>query len=203
MLKVAQRSLTMITKYCFFDGGELEFDNTKSVRELIEYAFEVFDYYEPLGMNIVTIFQAHHSKSSEGWFTTDTSRSCAEEIENCDELCFAYYLPDVFYFAEGGWGHHMKTLGNHPLIDDPVSLHLRFDEFDNTVVINGKYSFEDIINYLQEGDYLPDNVKTLLVRAINPYKEPYLIPLSDESIKLNLRVFEKILPNSVNIIEII
>ena len=59
------------------------------------------------------------------------------------------------------------------------------------------------INYLQEGDYLPDNVKTLLVRAIDPYKESYLIPLSDKSVKLNLRVFEKTLPNSVNIIEII
>lgn len=192
----------MINKYTFSDGGTIEFDDTKSVKELIEYAFDIFGYYEPLGMQIVTIFQTQHSKSSEGWFTSDTSRSCAEEIENCEDLCFAYYLPNVFYFAEGGWGHHMRTLGNHPIIDDPVSLHIRFDDFNNTVVINGNYSFSDIINYLQMGDYLPRNVKSLCVRAINPYREPYFISLKDPIIKSDLIGFERTLPDSVTIIEI-
>ena len=49
-----------------------------------------FDYYEPAGMELVTIFQSHNSKTNVGWFTTDTSRSCEEEIEDTDWLCFAY-----------------------------------------------------------------------------------------------------------------
>lgn len=193
----------MIKKYSFFDGGDVEFEDTKSVKELIEYAFDTFNYYEPLGMDIVTIFQAHNSKSTEGWFTTDISRSCAEEIENRDELCFAYYLPNTFYFAEGGWGHHMRSLGNHPVIDNPVSLHLRFEGFNNTVVINGKYSFNDIIHYLQKGDYLPQNVKSLRINAINPQMPTYSIPLSDGVINVNLAEFEKKLPDSVTIIDIL
>lgn len=192
----------MITKDHFFDGGDLEFDDAKSVRELVEYAFEVFDYYEPLGMDIVTVFQAHHSQSTEGWFTTDTSRSCAEEIENCQELCFAYYMPNVFYFAEGGWGHHMKTLGNHPQIDNPVSLTLRFDDFKNTIVINGKYCFNDIVRYLQRGEYLPSRLSHIKIYAINPYQPPYNVLLSDPIMSENLIEFEKSLPNSVTIIEI-
>ena len=43
----------------------------------------------------------------------------------------------------------MLHLGNHPQIDNPVLLHLRFDDFDNSVVINGKYTFENIINFFE------------------------------------------------------
>lgn len=41
----------MNKEYCFFDGGRVEFDDRKSVRELIQYAFNKLDYYEPLGMD--------------------------------------------------------------------------------------------------------------------------------------------------------
>ena len=60
---------------------------------------------------------------------------------------------------------------NRSLIYDPVlPLHLCFNEIDNTIVINGAYCFADIINHLEE-DYLPNNERLLLVRAINSYKE--------------------------------
>ena len=49
----------MKQKFFFFDGGEIEFDDRRSVKELIEYAFESFGYYEPMGMEIVTLFQAN------------------------------------------------------------------------------------------------------------------------------------------------
>ena len=67
----------------------LFFDDTKSIKELIHYAFNEF---EP------------QSRTSTGWFTTDTSRLCVDEIEDAKILCFAYHMPNVFYFAEGGWG---------------------------------------------------------------------------------------------------
>ena len=140
--------------YRFFDGGTIEFDDRKSVKALIAAAFDAFDYYEPMGMEIVTLFQAHHPDTTSGWFTTDVARCCAEEIKNPNELCFAYHMPYVFYFAEGGWGHHMTDLGNRPPMDNAVALELLFDDFRNTVVINGAYTFSDIIAALKKAEYI-------------------------------------------------
>lgn len=192
----------MVKKYYFWGDGEILFDSTKTVRELISCAFEKFGYYEPMGKDIVTVFQAHHSADTTGWFTTDTSRTCEEEIENCEELFFAYHLPEVFYFAEGGWGHHMKSLGNHPAIHNPVALHIRAEEFDHTVVINGTYTFEAVVKYMQRGGYAPDDATRVVIRAINPYREPYSISLTDPIIKAPLTQFEAALPDSVTIITI-
>lgn len=183
----------MIKEYSFFDGGTIEFDDSKSVRELISFAFEVFGYYEPLGMEIVTIFQCHHSRTSTGWFTTDIDRSCFDEIENCNELCFAYHMPGVFYFAEGGWGHHMKELGNHPVISDPIDLNLRFEHFKNTVVINGNYHFSDIIQLLKKADYIPNNSKELIIHPIGASCDPYRISFTDKIMEVALTEFQSVL----------
>ncbi|MBQ7433253.1 MAG: hypothetical protein IJV50_07345 [Lachnospiraceae bacterium] len=183
----------MIKKYTFFDGGSLMFDDSKTVKELIQYAFEAFDYYEPAGMEIVTLFQCHHSQSNTGWFTIDTERTCSEEIENCDKLCFAYHLPGIFYFAEGGWGHHMIELGNHPDIQNPVAIKIRFDDFKNTVVINGKYCFDDIVRYLKNTNYISNGCSKLLVHLIGIPQGPYPIPFSDSIMRKPLSEFaEKI-----------
>ena len=176
----------MIKEYSFYDGAKknrLEFDDSKSVRELIEYAFEVFGYYEPLGMDIVTIFQ--HSRTTDGWFTTDTSLTCAQEIEYSDGLNFAYHVPGVFYFAEGGWGHHMPTLGNHPEIPNAVSIIISTEDLNDTIVINGDYSFEDIVKTLKETEYIDQNRDYLEVLVVGP-GEYYHIPLSDPIMKIPL-----------------
>ena len=185
-----------------FDGEEaLFFDDTKSVKELIRYAFNEFDYYEPAGMDVVTLFQPQ-SRTNTGWFTTDTSCLCVDEIEDAENLCFAYHMPNVFYFAEGGWGHHMLHLGNHPQIDNPVVLHLRFDDFNHSVVINGKYTFETIICFLKQTNYLSREACSLLIRAISPYQEPFLISFDSELMRLQLTEFEKKLPASTLLIDI-
>lgn len=191
----------MMRQFQFEGESPLLFDDSKTVKELIQYAFDEFDYYEPAGMEIVTLFQPQ-SRTHTGWFTTDTTRLCAEEIENEKNLCFAYHMPNVFYFAEGGWGHHMLHLGNHPQIDSPVLLHLRFEDFDHSVVINGKYTFEDIITFLKKYDELPENASALLIRAINPYQQPYSISFNSSLMRLPLTEFEKKLPDSVVIIDI-
>ena len=182
----------MIRRYTFFAEGQktMEFDDSKSIRELIKYAFSVFGYYEPAGMELVTLFQCHHSHSNEGWFTTDTTHICSEEIENCDELCFAYQMPGVFYFAEGGWGHHMTELGNHPTIPNPVALKIRFEDFDNTVVINGKYRFSDIIRFLTDTGYVAD-CHGVLVNPVGISDAPYFIPLDDNLLHLDLKAFSE------------
>lgn len=190
----------MLQKYTFFDGGEIEFENTRTVKELIEYAFEAFDYYEPLGMDKVTLFQAHHPDTDTGWFTTNVELTCAEEIKNPGELCFAYHMPGVFYFAEGGWGHHMPHLGNHPEIPNAVALEIRFEDFSHNIVINGDLCFNDILNTLQKTDYIPSKIKYIMVLHIGVIGENYSIDLSDRMLSLPLADFlEKIRDNSKKI----
>lgn len=169
----------MKREYSFFDGGKIVFDDEKSVRELIAFAFDTFGYYEPMGMGVVTLFQAHHPDTNTGWITTDTALPCRDEIKNPDELCFAYHMPGVFYFAEGGWGHHMPHLGNHPHIDNAVSLTLRFEDFDNTVVINGSYTFRDVLRTLQRTEYIDSDCSRIRVGLIGCPDGNYTIYFSD------------------------
>ena len=179
----------MKQNYTFFADGTVEFDDSRSVRELLAYAFEKFDYYEPFGMAAVTVFQAHHPDTNTGWFTTDTEACCADEIKNPAELCFAYHMPGVFYYAEGGWGHHMPHLGNHPEIPAAVSLHLRFEDFDHTVVLNGNYSFRRFLTMLQRIGYVPDEVSRILVQLIGCPKGNYFIPADDPLLDVSLTEF--------------
>lgn len=68
----------MIQEYSFFRENTLKFEDSKTVRELLEYAFEQYGYYEPFGMDTVSIYQANIPH-----FTLDTSRKCYEEIKDC------------------------------------------------------------------------------------------------------------------------
>ena len=48
----------MIQKYKFCNNEDfVYFDDEKTVKELLCYAFDSFGYYEPFGMEIVTLFQ--------------------------------------------------------------------------------------------------------------------------------------------------
>lgn len=194
----------MIQKYNFCNDDEfIFFDDEKTVKELLRHAFDSFGYYEPFGMESVTLFQAHHPKSNYGWFTTDVSKSCKEEIIGDKYwLCFAYYIPNVFYYAEGGWGHHMKELGNHPEIDNPVMLHIRFEEFDNTVVFNGNTSFFEVVDLFQSVGYIPCDANSLQINPINPRHPSYKLSITDELMQTSLTNFEKYLPDSVVVIDI-
>ena len=180
----------MIQKYTFCDGGTLEFDDSKSVKELIAYAFDTFGYYEPMGMDIVSLFQAHHPNTTTGWFTTDTTLRCADEIQDRDWLCFAYHLPNVFYFAEGGWGHHMRELGNRPPISNEVHLKIRFEDFSNTIVINGNYTFMDIVRVLKQNEYICVNCNAVKVLPVG-VEQSYSIPFSDPIMHMCLTEFVK------------
>lgn len=175
----------MIRSYTFFHGGSLEFEDSKTVRELIEYAYGQFRHTLLPAIEIATIHQSPDPRAETGWFTRDTNHTCAEEIVNPDHLYFACQLPDVFYFAEGGWGHHMTELGNHPIISDPVNLNLCFTGFDDNVIINGNYSFADIINYLKDSHYISECSK-LHVKPIGIPDWGYFIQLSDDIMQLKL-----------------
>ncbi len=156
----------MIQTYRFFGENPLEFEDSKTVRELIHYAFEKFDYYEPFGMDTVTIYQTGHAH-----FTLDTSRKCCEEIKNLDGLCFAYHIPNFLYYAEGGWGHHMSELPNHPVFNNPVSLKIKFDNFNHTVVFEGTHSFREVLNLLKRVGYIDEAIERIKIHVL-AYPKP-------------------------------
>lgn len=184
----------MNQEYYFYGVQSYEpvsFDDEGTVAELIQCAFHKYGYEEPLGMDIVTVFQCHHPADNEGWFTTDVTRKCRNEIVNRKELCFAYYLPGVFYFAEGGWGHHMISLGNHPVLENPVSVSLVLEEMrQNSVVINGRFTMRDVIRYLQSGGYISQNINRLFIRYIGSLND-LIIPWDDGRLDLKLTEFSE------------
>ena len=137
----------MIKEYYFSGDGAILFDDQKSVKALIRAAFETFEYYEPMGFDTVTVFQAHHPATDNGWFTNDTSKSCAEEIKCSDCLCFAYHIPGVLYYAEGGWG---RDIGNAPALDRKTYLHLRFEDFDHNVAFNGSLAVGEVLGLFKK-----------------------------------------------------
>lgn len=163
----------MIKTFHFLGESSLEFDDAKTVKELIQYAFEHFGYYEPFGMNTVTIYQSNYAH-----FTLDTSRKCREEIKDLNGLCFAYYIPGLLYYAEGGWGHHMLELPNHPEFSLPVSLKLKFDNFDHTVVFEGRRSFREVLKLLKRVGYIDESLKRIKIQVL-AYPKPNYVKYID------------------------
>ena len=195
ILNKNERGGIVIQIYRFGGEDPLEFDDAKTVKELIQYAFERFGYYEPLGMDIVTIFQVHHPDSNTGWFTIDVDKCCANEIINRNELCFAYYMPNVFYFAEGGWGHHMLELGNHPTIPNQIALKIELNGERNTIAINGNITCRSIINKLIDVGYIESSItKINILEIAYPQNSNFReILLSDAILDIPLTEFVKTL----------
>ncbi len=183
----------MEREYTFCHEGTIVFDDNRTVKELAEYAFRSFGYYLPFGMEILTVFQGHHPDHHSGWFTTNTSARCADEIKNPKELIFAYHMPGMFYFVEGGFGHHMNSLGNRPDIPDEVSLTLMFEDFNNTVVINGSISCHDVINALKEAGYIDIDVQKIDVLFSGAPEYSYSIYLTDERMYIPLSEFDRMI----------
>lgn len=187
----------MIKTYKFSKEKSIEFEDSKSVKELIEQAFEKFGYYEPLGIDAVTVFQPHSTRTNTGWFTVDTSRSCAEEIEFSDGLCFGYYIPNTFYYAEGGWGHHMMELGNRPNLPESCSLKIKISGVNETIVFNGNLLLIDVITMLKKATYIPEGSDCIRIFAV--YSDTkirnnnYTIPFSNSMLHVKIKDFDEMI----------
>lgn len=148
----------MKREYYFFglDGHNVKilFDDEQTVKELVCHALAEYDYYEPLGESVLTVYD-----SSKYHFVTNPSNKCKDEIsfdQIGNVLCIGYFLDNAFYFAEGGWGHHMIGMDAKKRIKDPIAIEIRFEDFKNTVVINGNISLGSIFDYLLKGTYISD-----------------------------------------------
>lgn len=181
----------MIRVYHFVGESPLQFDDAKTVKELIQYAFEYFGYYEPFRMDAVTIYQTHYAH-----FTLDTSRKSADEIKGTSGICFAYHIPSFLYYAEGGWGHHMQELTNHPVLRNPISLKMKFEDFDHTVVFEGTHTFRDVLNLLKQVGYVETSISQIKIQVL-AYPKPnysYYLDCKNPILDDSLIAFEKTLP---------
>lgn len=186
--------------YTFSGEEPIEFDDSRSVKDLVAYAFEKFGYYEPFGLSAVTVFQPCHSRSNMGWFTQDTSRSCADEIENSDGLCFAYHIPGVLYYAEGGWGHHMVDLGNHPILPSAVPLKIKFDDFRNTIVFFGNLTLQKILTLFESAGYIEDTLPSIMIQncTYRALAHTYSVKRSDPILNDPISDLEKTMPEDTD-----
>lgn len=66
----------------------------------------------------------------------------------------------------------------------------------------GQYRVMDMIRYMQKYEYLTDDLRSIVIRAINPYKTPVTILMDDPVLRMSLTDFEKWFPDSVTIVEI-
>ena len=159
--------------YRFFDMEDVLFDDERSVKELMEYVFEKSDCYEPMGMDIVTVYDA-----SKYYVVTDTSKKCKDELDPSGGNGFtvAYLKEDKFFFAEGGWGHHMIDMNAVKLIGNPINIRVVFDDFKNSVVINGNLTLGEIYAFLCDTTYISRSESNFFIGDLDCGKNP---PLSE------------------------
>ena len=136
------------------------FDDEKTVKELIEYVFDQSGYYEPMGLDVVTVYDA-----SKYYVVTDTSKKCKDELDPSGNNVFtvAYLKKDFFFFAEGGWGHHMIDMNAAKLISNPINVKVVFDDFKNSVVINGNVKLGEIYSFLRDATYISSGENKIFI----------------------------------------
>lgn len=180
----------MLRAYRVFVEGyqwvSVNFDDQKTVNQLALRVLDEVDCYEPLGDDVVTLFEAQSPKDNNGWFLTDSGQKCCDAISNPEYLCLAYHMPGIFYYAEGGWGHHMKHLGNHPVLENPVSFKLVMEDFRNTVVVAGNYLLGDMVSFLQFKEYIPSQTRWVIVDFVGTLNDRLSIPLHDERMRRSI-----------------
>ena len=177
----------MLRSYNFLtDGGcSIRFDDQRPVSELMKALFDQLGYEEPFGMEIVTVFQPRTARGADGWFIRDPSLPCAEALDAQDDLLIAYHMPGVFYHVEGGFG---TRIGNHPDLEDSVSVQLVFEDFSGVVAIAGKYTVSDIVHALEETGYIRSGVRAVTLRTLSFSDDWHTaLPLFDASARLPLR----------------
>ena len=168
--------------YRFFDMEHVTFDDEKTVAELIAAVYAKSDCYEPMGMDAVTVYDAGQYR-----VVTDTSRKCKEELDpsHNNGFCLAYFKKGKFFFAEGGWGHHMTELCPPGWVDDPVCITLAFGDFESAVVINQALTLGEITAFLRNTAYIrSDECLFLVGERLEPPRKSYDVRTADGALPL-------------------
>lgn len=149
--------------YDIFDIGKLEFDENKTIAELVETAFEEYGYWEPAGIELVTIYDAEHYN-----VVLDRNKTC-KEAGLGKKLCIAYFKPNTFFYVEGGWGHHMIQMNAVKYIDNPIWFQLIFDKFQGVPVINGNVTLRQMFKFLSNAGYIDEECHRFIIYEWDEY----------------------------------
>lgn len=117
----------------------------------METAFILYDYWEPAGLELVTIYDAENFN-----IVLDRNMTCKEACLG-NLLCIAYFKPNVFFYVEGGWGHQMIQMNAAKHIEDPVSFKLIFEDFNGSPVINGNITLRQLFAFLTDAGYIDED----------------------------------------------
>ena len=65
----------------------------------------------------------------------------------------------------------MCELPNHPVFNNPVSLKIKFEDFNHTVVFEGTHSFREVINLLKQVGYIDESIEKIKIQ-VSAYPKP-------------------------------
>lgn len=118
----------MIKTYTFFNIRkkiEIDFDENRTVKELISAVYEKYGFEAKHGLDVVTIYDMKN-------YHVVTNRKNTLKKENVSSgLCFAYFKKGEFLYVEGGWGHHMIKMDAVSQIKEPFMFYMSFDKVLN------------------------------------------------------------------------
>lgn len=57
----------------------------------------------------------------------------------------------------------MQKLTNHPVLRNPISLKMKFEDFDHTVVYEGTHTFRDVFNLLKQVGYVETSISQIKI----------------------------------------
>ncbi len=129
---------------------EIEFDENRSVAELISAVYEKYGIEAKNGIDGVTVYDMKN-------YHVVTNRKSSLKKENLSSgLCFAYFKKDKFLYVEGGWGHHMIKMDAVSKIREPFMFYMSFIKplNDYAFVANKKMTVAELYGELVKGEYI-------------------------------------------------
>ena len=172
----------MKRQYRFFDMEAVAFDDEGTVSELIRHVLMQSDRDVPMGLDSVTVYDA-----GQYCVVTDTSQKCKNVLEPLGNngFCLAFCKQGKFFFAEGGWGHHMMELCPPQAVEDPVSVTLAFGNFKSSIVINQGVTLGEMFVFLRDMGYItPAECRFLVGERLCPPQKEYDARTRDGALSL-------------------
>lgn len=139
--------------YSFFNIRnriEIDFDENRSVADLISAVYEKYGFEAKNGIDVVTVYDMKNYH-----VVTDRKRTLKKENLSSG-LCFAYFKKGEFLYVEGGWGHHMIQMDATSKVKDPFMFYMSFDKVlnDYAFVATKKMTVEKLFKALCKGEHI-------------------------------------------------
>lgn len=89
----------------------------------------------------------------------------------------------------------MSELPNHPVFNNPVSLKLKFEDFNHPVAFEGTRSFRKVLDLLKRVGYVDCSISRIIIRVL-AYPKPYTkcIDCCNSILDAPMTEFDKMLP---------